>query len=533
MAEVVVVGSGPSGAHAARTLVERGAKVTLLDVGITDERYAGAVPTGDFLALRREDPEQHRYLLGDDFEGIPWGAVRPGAQLTPPRQYVAHDVERWTPLVSETFKPLESLAYGGLGCAWGLGCFVFSDAELELAGLDATAMRAAYEVVAGRIGVAATRDDASPYALGDVANVQPPLQLDAVGRRLLAAYERRRALLRARGFALGQPPLGLLTQDLGHRRATAYQDMDFYSDAGEAAYRPWTTVNELRETPGLDYLAGRLVVEFAERPDGVDVTCIRTDTGEREIISARRLVLAAGALGTARIVLRSLGRDRRLPLLCNHFCYMPSVVPALLGSATERFKSSMVQLVLFHDRDGTHRDVAMASLYSYRSLMLFRIVKDAPLNFSDGRRLMRFLQSGLAIAGLHHPDAPGGTKYLELVADAARPTGDALRGGYELADAERERTRQRERQFITALRALGCFVIRRMYPGYGSSAHLGGTLPFSAEPRDLALAPDGRLHGTANVFVADGSGFRFLPAKGVTFTLMANAHRVASTVGRG
>ena len=28
-------------------------------------------------------------------------------------------------------------------------------------------------------------------------------------------------------------------------------------------------------------------------------------------------------------------------------------------------------------------------------------------------------------------------------------------------------------------------------------------------------------------FVADGSGFRSLPAKGLTFTLMANAHRVA------
>ena len=41
MVDVVVVGSGPSGAHAARTLVERGATVTLLDVGITDARYAG------------------------------------------------------------------------------------------------------------------------------------------------------------------------------------------------------------------------------------------------------------------------------------------------------------------------------------------------------------------------------------------------------------------------------------------------------------------------------------------------------------
>jgi choline dehydrogenase-like flavoprotein len=145
---------------------------------------------------------------------------------------------------------------------------------------------------------------------------------------------------------------------------------------------------------------------------------------------------------------------------------------------------------------------------------------------------MQFLQSSLVIAGLHHPDAPGGTKYVELTADPARPTGDALRGFYSVTDAEQAQTRRRERKFVTALRMLGCYAIRRIYPGYGSSAHLGGTLPFSRDERAFALAPDGRLHGTANVYVADGSGLRYLPAKGVTLTLMANAHRVAEAVGR-
>ncbi len=527
MADVLVVGSGPSGVHAARTLVERGARVTMLDVGISDTRYAGRVPAGDFTTLRREDTEQHRYFLGEAFEGVPWGAVRPGAQLTPPRQYLVRDVERWTPLVSESFTPLESLARGGLGGAWGLGCFVFSDAELARVGLEASTMEPAYEVVARRIGIAASADDGSPYTTGRLTALQPPLRVDAVGRHLLATYGRRRRTLRARGFALGQPPLSLLTQDFGRRRATTYEDMDFYADRGHSAYRPSVTVDELLQASGFEYRPGRLALRFDRRGENVEVTCIRTDTGNRETASARRLVLAAGVLGTARIVLRSLGPERRLPVLCNHFCYMPCVIPRLAGKPVERRKSSMAQLVLFHDPDGTHADVAMASLYAYRSLMLFRIVKDAPLNFSDGRRLMQCLQSGLVIAGLHHPDAPNGTNYVELTADPQRPTGDALRGHYELAEADKEMTRQRERAYVAALRTLGCFAIRRIYPGFGSSAHLGGTLPFSIDPRPFTLAPDGRLHGTVNVYVADGSGFRYLPAKGVTLTLMANAHRVA------
>jgi hypothetical protein len=52
-------------------------------------------------------------------------------------------------------------------------------------------------------------------------------------------------------------------------------------------------------------------------------------------------------------------------------------------------------------------------------------------------------------------------------------------------------------------------------------------LPFSKEEQPLTLASNGRLHGTSNVYVADGSGFTYLPAKGLTFTLMANAHLAA------
>jgi choline dehydrogenase-like flavoprotein len=42
------------------------------------------------------------------------------------------------------------------------------------------------------------------------------------------------------------------------------------------------------------------------------------------------------------------------------------------------------------------------------------------------------------------------------------------------------------------------------------------------------LRPDGKLHGAKRVYVADGSGFNYLPAKGLTFTIMANAHLAAA-----
>ena len=48
-------------------------------------------------------------------------------------------------MVSEDFFPMESLAQGGLGAGWGLGTYVYSEAELEKAGLPQQEMKNSYQ----------------------------------------------------------------------------------------------------------------------------------------------------------------------------------------------------------------------------------------------------------------------------------------------------------------------------------------------------------------------------------------------------
>jgi choline dehydrogenase-like flavoprotein len=43
--------------------------------------------------------------------------------------------------------------------------------------------------------------------------------------------------------------------------------------------------------------------------------------------------------------------------------------------------------------------------------------------------------------------------------------------------------------------------------------------------------PEGRCRAFENVWLADGIGFPSLPAKNLTFTLMANATRIADHLG--
>ena len=456
--DFIVVGSGATGAMAAQTLAERGASVLILDGGRHDERYAGLIPPKSFVDIRREEEEQHRYFLGDKFESAAYRKIAPGAQLTPPREFIVDAVEELLKIHSDSFAPVESLARGGLASGWGLHCGVYSDAELERASLPAADMRDAYQIVADRIGISgAAGDDARPYTYGDLHGIQPPLPLDPTAALMEARYARRRAALNARGYYLGRPALALLSQPKDGRGASELRDMDFYDDAERAAWRPAITLDELAARANVVYAGNVLMTRFDERDGGVDAVVLDIDGGEERRYSGRRLVLACGALGTARVVLRSLpAAGVRLPLLCNSYTYMPCIVPRRIGRAMPERNNSLVQLALFHDADGKQHDIAVGTIFSYRSLMLFRLLRETPLNVRDARIFMQYLLSGLLIAGIDHPQAQSDGKRLWLEPDAASLTGDALAIAFDLTAGERARYDARERGFARDVAIARC-----------------------------------------------------------------------------
>ena len=527
--DVIVVGSGPGGVNAAASLVEAGWGVTLLDYGNRDDRYAPLIPALPFSLLRRTDREQHRYLLGDRFEGLPSGKVRVGAQLTPPRQYVHADVDRLLPVASDNFSAMESLAQGGLGNAWGAGVFPFSDAELREMHLRPDAMREHYEAVARRVGISGARDDLLPF-LGDCAAMMPPLAIDSNAERVRARYAARRRRFNAGGFYLGQTRLAVCTAPHRGRGPHGYQDMDFWADFDRSVYRPRWTLEELNGRPNFDYVGRSFVYSFREGDGGVEVRASHADTGAERTFRARALVLAAGTLSTTRIVLRSLGRyDVRVPLLCNPYTYVPVVNLPSLGRAARDARYSLAQLTAIYAPPGGG-DLVQTQFYSYRSLLAFKLMKEVPLGGRLALAALRVLMNAFGILGINHADRPGPNKTCALRrGESGGP--DVLHIHYAPSEEEGRAQARHEKAVLGFFRRLGCWPLKRIAPGNGSSIHYAGSLPVSTAERELTCDPDCRLRGTRSVYLADGSVFPFLPAKGLTLSIMANADRVAGVVG--
>lgn len=524
MADVIVVGAGPSGVQACHQLVARGARVTLIDFGLTSAHPAGhdTVQAG-FTEFRRTAPGQSTLLWGESYGDFPLVTRKGGAGLTPPRSFATDLVNEWLPARTSGIAPVESLAKGGLGEAWGLGAFLLSQAELTAMGLDPAAIQDSYHRVCGRVGVSGV----------EIGESLPPLGLDEAAGRLWAHAEARRNALDALGLRVTRTPLALLSQDYDGRRGTPYADMDFYQNPGLSAYRPGFDVDRLRDHHGVRYEQGWLVARVRDTEGGVEVEAVSRHDRTSRTFRGDAVLLAAGAIGSARIALRSgLLRTQddanRLSLVCSPYAQIVGVQPALLGRELRDRRHSMGQLVMALEAGDPHL-VPLASILSYRSLLLTRLMREAPLPVRQSRAFFQVLQSGLVVAGVFFPQTLSqSTARLWLEPDPSSPTGDRLVVEDPGSDVLRKSEARQLGVFRKGLRSLGALPLRTVRMQAGASIHYGGTLPFDTHTE----RGTGRLLGTSRVFAADGAPFHMVPGRGITLTLMAWADAVADSVAR-
>ena len=524
--DVIVVGSGPGGVNSAAALVAAGKRVLMLDYGNEDRHYAPMIPHEAFSTVRRTDPNQHRYLIGDHFEGVAFGGVRVGAQLTPPRAHIMRDTPELQPTDSDAFAVSMSLARGGLGAGWSAGVFPFSDDELRDMGLSVADMQPHYDAVVERIGVCGPDPDLAPF-FAMSPGVMPALDIDVNAETILRRYERRRAALNAGGFFLGKPRLAVCTRQHRGRGPHGYLDLEYWADMDRSVYRPQWTLDELLQAPNFTYLNRRFVQSFREDATGVCVEARRADDGIGETHVAPALVLAAGTFGTARIVLRSLDRyDTRIPMVCNAYAYVPMLNMGMLWRAPRDRRYSLAQLTAMVKLPGR---VLQSQVFSYRSLLTFKLMKEAPIAYREAREILQVMIPNFAILGIHHADRPSPEKYCML----RRGEPDRLEVGYRQSAAEELMQHGDERTLLRFFRKLGCMPLKTIRPGHGSSLHYGGTFPIVPESENpLTCDRTSRLRATRSVYLADGSIFPWLSPKGLTFNIMANADRVGTHLAR-
>lgn len=531
MTRVLVVGSGASGVHFALTALERGLQVTLLDVG--HDRPAAPLPEATFPELKDRLDDPVAYFTGARGEGVVYPATKASFYGHPPSKDHVFRMPAGFAARAVRMAPLFSFARGGLAEAWTAGSYEFSADDLRDFPIDRAALSEGYRAVAARIGVAGADDDLARFIPLDAA-YQPPLPLDRHSDLLLARYARRREpLQRELGFHLGRSRVATLSRPHRGRPACSQLGRCFWGCPTDAIYSPRVTLQECLAHDGFAYEPGWLATHF-EYDDQGQVTGLVAEPpagGAPRRMTADRYVLAAGALATSKLVLDSIHRRtgvvERLPgLMDNRQVHVPFLTPAMIGRPADLASYQYHHLAFGLERPDP-AEYVHGQITTLRAAALHPLITSLPVDGRTGLQVFRLLRAGLALANVNlhdtrRPDCAATIRPLEsgrtelLLEYADDPAEAAL-----IADAV-ARTRR-------AIRRLGGVVppgMTRVLPK-GASVHYAGTLPFSREPARLGARPNGRSWDFPNLVFADGATFPFLPAKNVTFTLMANAVRLA------
>ncbi len=533
MSRVLVVGSGASGVHFAQTALERGHRVTMLDVG--HERPEPVAPDAPFEALRTALSDPVGYFLGPQADSVVYPSRAAKYYGFPPsKSYVFAGTPGFRS-VPRGFDPVSSFARGGLAEAWTGGVYPLNDAELAAFPFDAAALAPHYDTVAERIGISAERDDLERFSAWS-ERYQPSIEADPHTAHLLRRYSRARASLQSRGFYLGRSRVAALSRDHAGRRACDRLGRCLWGCPRESLYTPSFTLRQLLEHAAFEYVPGVLVERFDYDTSGeVGRMIARSATaGTVRGFSADLFVLAAGTLGSSKIVLDSIrhatGETVRLSgLMDNRQIMMPFLTTARLGEPADTRAYQFHQLALGIAGEEPAGYVH-GQITTLKAASVHPIAQSLPVDLRSALTLFRGSHAALGVANiwLHderrpenwlsvrpRPDAAG----TDLVINSEAPAGESARVGRALVTVRR------------ALRALGCIVppgMTRILPR-GSSIHYAGTIPMAAGG-ELTADQLGRSRDFPNLCLADGATFPFLPAKNLTFTLMANAVRMAEAL---
>ena len=528
---VVVVGSGASGVHFALSLLRKGFRVTMLDVGRHGADPVSPAVTMTGLKETLADPAG--YFLGSRFGGVLLPTDDAEYYGIPPsKDHVFEPVAEFR-LSSSGFAPLFSFAQGGLAQAWTAGCYPFNADELEDFPFSYGDLAPHYDEVARRIGITGTADDLTRFMpLHD--HLLPPLNLDQHSDRLLRTYESRRAKVNRRGAYIGRTRVATLSQSLGSRQPCNYLGRCLWGCPRGALYTPFQTLQECRQFPGFEYIPGLEVTHFRVGAGSRVVTVVArgVDDGREHEFPVERLALAAGALLSTRIFLTSVFRHtgeriRLRGLMDNRQILVPFVNLGLIGQpfAAESYQYHLLGMGL---EAGSRRDYIHAQITTLKTALTHPIIQRLPFDLATSIWVMRATHAALGIVNVNFHDTRRDENYVELADDSETPR---LRIHYAPPSDERARIADTIRRVRGVLRTLGCIVppgmahVRPM----GASVHYAGTLPMARAAAPLTTTEHCQSRDFENLFLVDGATFPFLPAKNITFTLMANAVRVAET----
>jgi hypothetical protein len=500
----IVVGSGPNAVAVTHALLERGFEVTMLDVGATVEHEVTPVVE----RMARQEPEE---WSDADKALIRRTGFDDSAALNPKRTFGSSfayhlDVAIDAP---DGVRLYGSQAFGGLSNVWG--CALLKVKAAELAGWPADVAEdviSAYPKIGGLVRRSIGVDIFAPHPDGTHLSLSTGAR--SVLRRFAPAPERRR-------------DIDIFPTPLAIAASCKACNACMYGCVYGLTYSSRMTVESVfMGNPRFRYVGGMEVQRFVETVDGIEIHATGPQRHRAEVFRGKQLFLAAGLMGTLRIIWNSVeGVGRALNALDAACFIIPGFLPSPTAGRHQRHHgqshlSADLLVPPFADKP------AHFQLYFNNPAVADGLKSRLPLlRVNPLAALVDFANRYLVFAqGYLHSDFCHKLKLAREADGQIKVSVEHNQGTAQAIDIALSR-------FVREMRQLGVILLKpfaEVTPFGGSKT--AGALPHAGIASPTTTDPLGRPIGSKDVFVVDATVLGSIPGRNLTLTTMANAFRI-------
>lgn len=523
---IYIIGSGPTGVSAAMALTKHGREVTILDAGVRlepeREQRVNDMALQTPAQWSADDVAQVKRQMPATLGGVP-------LKFTFGSDFPYQDVEHFVPFENIGSATRPTLARGGFSTVWGSVVLPYLDSDLRDWPAATRDLERHYRAVTDWMPLSAQRDDLDerfPLFCDSPQPLSQSLQI----KMLLCDLGKARQRLNRAGFQFGQSRLAVRAQPKGDLPGCCDCAMCLSSCPYRLIYDASATLDGLLASPLVHYVPDVVVERLDESRGQVSIHCIHRRNGESIRFDAERVYVACGAVGSTRLLLQSLDAlDHPLEMKDSQYFLLPWLrgrgVPRPRDEALHTLCQAFVEL---DDPSVAPHNIHL-QVYGFNDVFvaLFdRIL--GPLSRPARPLVNALLSRMLLIQGYLHSSISPAIR-VTLRPSSGRPilTLEELPNPATLPALRRLGARLLRHTFD--FRALPIYPLLQVAPA-GRGFHSGGTFPMRDVPGPFECDVLGRPHGYTRVHVVDSTTFPTIPSTTITFTAMANAHRIASAV---
>lgn len=502
---VCVIGSGPAGIACAWQLIREGARVLLLDAGQEIE----ASILEKVSRFRNTAPElwNKTSLFGEE--------IKTSVSNTAFKKLYGSDFA-YRPLDEDChfefhrFEARPSFARGGFSNVWGATLQPYLQEDIEDWPITIKELEPFYDQI---------------LSFMPASSPSNGLRLSPQMEDFMKDLLNSRAHLSQKEICLSESRLAVQTAK-ENKPGCIYCGFCMQGCPFGYIYHSAQTLEKLLEHPHFNYRGGFFVKKLLESREAITISGFDLHSKHPVDIEAAKVYLGAGCLSTTKILLQSLDCfGQEVKLLDSQYFLLPLLRFQASKNISSQPLHTLAQIFMQMRDKKIARQTSFLQFYGYNHFY------DEALKIIPGFwGLRKTLLEHLIVAQGYLPSSVSSFAKVRLEFSQKHPGETVLAVQSDDSKKVHQTVRRLARKLlhlIPAFKAIPLIPFTQVMPT-GRGFHTGGTFPMRNNPGRFESDRMGRPYGFRRLYVIDSSVFPSIPAGPITFTIMANAARIAS-----